>query len=754
MRTLAILTLSAALAASATAQDARPAGTMKTRWAAELNPDSPLPEHPRPSLERQAWTNLNGRWDYAITAKDAAKPDRWEGKIVVPFCAESQLSGVQRHVGPDRQLWYRRSITRPQTRPGERALLHFGAVDWQATVWLNGRELGRHQGGYDPFTLDVTDTLRDGPNELVVAVWDPTDAGPQPRGKQVRNPEGIWYTAVTGIWQTVWLEVVPATHAATVRFETDAAAQDGAQQVLCHLRLNAPFKGTLRVAWKSPAGAAGETTAAVDGPACTAAIQLAKPERWSPASPTLYQATVSLLAGDQVVDSFATYFACRTVGWGKDKHGTNRLLLNGEPLFHYGPLDQGWWPDGLYTAPTDAALRSDIEVTRAMGFNMARKHVKVEPERWYFWADKLGLMVWQDMPSGFATGRRQGQPATDDANFRRELAAVIEARRFHPSIVAWIPYNEGWGQPDAAGTNQTLQATKQHDPARLVGAASGWTDHGWGDWKDMHNYPGPGMFPPMDDRVSVLGEFGGLGLPLAGHLWWDKRNWGYRTYQAKDELHRNYAVLMAKLADLVPRGLAAAVYTQTTDCEGEVNGLLTYDRVPKFDPAWLTQHHAPLYQPPAAIRTTTIAPTAETAPGPQWAFTLDQPADGWERPGFDDSDWRRGAAGFGTEGTPGARVGTRWDRPAIWLRRTFRLDAKPAGRLMLRIHHDEDATVFLNGTKIATLEGYVGDYFALPLDDAARAALRTGDNVLAIHCRQSQGGQFIDAGLVDETRVE
>jgi len=745
---LILFSLLFSAAAAPAADEARPMGEMRTRWAAKVDADAPLPEHPRPSLVREKWANLNGRWDYAIVAKDAPQPEKWDGKIVVPFCVESQLSGVQRFVGAEKKLWYRRSFEKPEAKPGERVLLHFGAVDWDATVWVNGKELGNHKGGYDPFSFDVTGVLKDGTNELVLSVWDPTDAGPQPRGKQVGNPRGIWYTAVTGIWQTVWLEVVPDLHLTRILATGDPATGE------LEISLEAEGPG-------SEGGAGSVITASVevlDGDKVVASgkegtpfeplkIRIPSPRSWSPDSPQLYGLRIKF--GDDLVES---YCVLRTVSWKADKHGINRLFLNGEPVFHYGPLDQGWWPDGLYTAPTDEALRYDIEMTKAMGFNMARKHVKVEPARWYYWADKLGLLVWQDMPSGFASGKVPKEKKADHGNFRRELEAVMAAFRFHPSIVAWVPYNEGWGQPDAEGTNGTLQWVKKQDPSRFIGAPSGWTDHGWGDWKDVHKYPGPTMAPAMDDRVSVLGEFGGLGLPVAGHLWWDKKNWGYRNHKTKDELHSSYATLMANLAGLIPRGLAAAVYTQTTDCEGEVNGLMTYDRVPKFDLKWMKEKHAPLYQSAGLIKPTVIAPTAETGKV-EWAYTLGKPANDWEKPGFDDSAWKRGKGGFGSKDTPGARIGTEWTGKEIWLRRRFTSDAAVKGRLMLRIHHDEDAMVFLNGVQVAQVTGFTTDYIDLPLEADAAGALKKGENVLAIRCSQKQGGQYIDAGLADELRV-
>ncbi len=722
------------------AAEARPHGEMKTRWAAQMNPEAPLPEYPRPTLERANWTNLNGKWDYAITPRGAQQPANWDGKIVVPFPVESQLSGVQRTVGADKRLWYRRDFQKPAA-DGERVFLHFGAVDWEAQVWVNGVEMGVHKGGFDPFSFDVTEALKDGANELTVAVWDPTDRGPQPRGKQVEKPEGIWYTAVTGIWQTVWMETTPAVHLKSIVPYGDPATGE----LRLDLTASAPAKVKVTVTDGGQAVAGGD--ADFQNASGSITLKISDAKAWTPDSPHLYG--LEITCGRDVVKSYAAF---RTISMEKDKHGVNRLFLNGSPVFHYGPLDQGWWPDGLYTAPTDEALRFDIEATREMGFNMARKHVKVEPERWYYWADKLGLMVWQDMPSASASA---GNPPrrTDDDLFRGELDAMIQARRFHPSIVAWIPYNEGWGQPNAEITNAVLQWTKREDPSRFVGAASGWTDHGWGDWKDRHDYPGPGMDPLMDNRASVLGEFGGLGLPVEGHLWWNKRNWGYRDFKTGDDLKKAYGDLMTRLTDLVPRGLAAAVYTQTTDCEGEVNGLLTYDRERKFDHAWLRGVHAPLYEPAGRVLTTVVLPTAETE-AREWAYVTEKPADGWEKHEFDDSAWKRGPAGFGTRGTPGAKVRTEWKERSIWLRRGFELAELPKGALTLRIHHDEDARVFINGRQVARLEGYTGNYRELRLNDEAKAALRQGRNTLAIQVIQTQGGQYIDAGLVEEVRIK
>jgi beta-galactosidase/beta-glucuronidase len=588
MRTL----FAALLATAAFAADWKPAdGPLTTPWTASVKPDRPLPEHPRPQLTRAKWTNLNGLWDYAIRPKDDARPAQFEGQILVPFAVESALSGVKKPLTPDQRLWYRRTFSASPAK-NTRLLLHFGAVDWRTEAWVNGTSVGTHEGGFDPFTFDVTAALKSGATqELVVAVTDPTDTALIPRGKQVLNPNGIWYTAVTGIWQTVWLEPVPVQHIDELSMVPDPDAR--------RLRLSvrgpagADFTATARYKGAVAGRIAGKTNTEVSLP-------IPEPHLWDPDHAELYDLDVALKSGDAV----KSYFAMRTVETRPDEAGHLRIFLNHKPLFLIGPLDQGWWPDGLYTAPTDEALRFDIEAMKKMGFNMARKHVKVEPARWYYWCDKLGFLVWQDMPSAMTTAVpsnvRKGTaadavfPPALAAAWEREWKAIVHSLVNSPSIITWVPFNEGWGQHS---TNEVLKMTKELDPSRLVNGPSGWEDRGFGDFKDMHEYPGPNMFPVMKDRVSVLGEFGGLGLPMAGHLWWDKRNWGYRTFEDQAKLQTGYEGLIEKLAPLVRQGLAAAIYTQTTDVEGEVNGLMTYDRkVMKFDVAKLAQLHRALIQ--------------------------------------------------------------------------------------------------------------------------------------------------------------
>ena len=575
------------------------AGPLMTRWAAEVDSGNAHPEYPRPQMVRDEWLNLNGLWEYAIRPREESLPATFDGQILVPFAVESALSGVMQRVGEDNRLWYRRHFESTDISEGNRALLHFGAVDWHATVWVNGVHVGEHKGGYTPFTLDVTDALvDDGEEEIVVGVWDPTNAGLQPRGKQVSEPRGIWYTPVTGIWQTVWFESVPSSSIASLVITPDIDADvlqvramvrgpDGMDMAGSGLEVRAEALDGDRVVASASGGAGDE----ID-------LEIADAKLWSPDSPFLYDLKVELQRDGETVDAVSSYFGMRKIALGKDESGINRLVLNNEPLFQYGTLDQGWWPDGLYTAPTDAALRSDVEVLKQLGFNMTRKHVKVEPARWYYHCDQLGLLVWQDMPNGDGhIGREDPDLERSEesaSNYMRELGEVIDLLRNQPSIVVWVPFNEGWGQ---FNTDGIMDWVREYDSSRLVDGPSGWTDRGSGDIYDIHAYPGPAMPERESARAVVLGEFGGLGLPVEGHLWRDQDNWGYETFETREELQAAYNALIDELLPMVEAGLAAAIYTQTTDVEIEVNGLMTYDRaIVKFDIEQMARTNRRLYR--------------------------------------------------------------------------------------------------------------------------------------------------------------
>jgi len=560
----------------------KPAGDkMKTSWAEMVDPANVLPEYPRPLLERPVWLNLNGEWEYAILDKGMAEPAQFDGKILVPFAIESSLSGVQKEVGEKQELWYKRSFTIPASWKGKNIMLNFGAVDWLAEVFVNDILIGSHKGGYTPFSFDVTPFLTgNSAQKLVVRVWDPTNRGFQPRGKQVVEPNSIWYTAVTGIWQTVWLEPVPANHVSAIR--SIPSVDTGTVEVTVSTSDNSQINDWVEVTIIDE----GKTIASAKGLAgTTLRLPVRNAKLWSPETPVLYAMKVILFRGGKAIDEVSSYTAMRKISTKRDANGIMRMQLNNKDYFHYGPLDQGWWPDGLYTAPTDEALRFDIVKTKDFGFNMIRKHVKVEPARWYYHCDKEGILVWQDMPSGdlgnqWAPSQYNGgtdKNRTDESidNYYREWQEIMELCVSNPSVVVWVPFNEGWGQFD---TEKVVARTARFDPSRLINPASGGNHRPCGDILDVHNYPDPVMALFDPQRVNVLGEYGGIGLALENHLWWDKRNWGYIQFKDKREVTDEYIKFAKILQDMVKRGFSAAVYTQTTDVEGEVNGLMTYDR--------------------------------------------------------------------------------------------------------------------------------------------------------------------------------
>ena len=700
-----------------------------TRWAADVNPTNALPDYPRPQMVRADWLNLNGVWNYAITAPNVPDVAAYDGIILVPFPVESALSGVMRQLDENHMLWYERQFTVPREWKDKRVRLHFGAVDWQTRVIVNGKEVGRHRGGYEGFGFDITDQLKwSGNEEIVVAVTDPTE-GDQPRGKQSRKPEGIFYTPTSGIWQTVWLEPVPKICIDGLEMIPDVDAQT--------LRLNVAANSlshSLQV--EAVALINGQEVSRVVGaPNSEIILPVHSPHLWTPDDPFLYDLRVTLLDGDRAVDSVTSYFGMRKIALRKGDDGITRMALNDKFVFQIGTLDQGFWPDGIYTAPTDDALRSDIEFLKKSGFNLARKHVKVEPERWYYWCDKLGLLVWQDMPSGNNTtpeGRTQ---------FEVELQRMVEGRRNHPSIIMWVLFNEGWGQYDTERLTGWLQSL---DRSRLVDNASGWTDKHAGNVIDIHSYPGPEAPPHEAERAAVIGEFGGLGLGLPSHMW-STNFWGYLRMTNAQALAERTINLLQRVQILRESfGLSAAIYTQTADVETECNGLLTYDRaIAKLDPA--TVAIANWNSRERKLRV--IAPNALYA-RVTWKYTVNPPDANWAKPGYDDSKWQSGVGGFGANGTPGSVINTPWDTNDIWLRREFVLDSTDLRGARIQFHHDEDAEVYLNGVLAIQAPGFVTSYEELAPNAAALATLKTGTNTIAVHCHQTKGGQYIDAGII------
>ncbi len=547
---------------------------IKTRWYSKVNPSNVLPEYPRPQLARTNWTNLNGLWDYAVTNKNE-NPAKWNGKILVPFPIESALSGVKKRLEPEQQLWYKRTITKPSAKAGDRVLLNFGAVDFDATVYINNREVGGHKGGYQHFTIDVTDALKSGSNELSLKVWDPSDRGPNPHGKQVLNPEGIMYTPSSGIWQTVWMEVVPSVAVesiklvpdidkSTINITVDLSGDESGASVKATVK-----DGTKVVATKTFTGTAG--------------ISIPSQKLWSPDDPFLYDLQLQVVKGGKVIDNVNSYFGMRKIDVRKDEKGIERIYLNNKYTYNLGTLDQGFWPDGLYTAPCDEALLYDIKAIKAMGFNTIRKHIKLEPDRWYYHTDKLGMLVWQDMVNpGNDTpeGRQQ---------FEKECKENIAQLFNHPSITTWVLFNEKWGQYDQQRLTRWM---KSEDPTRLVNGHSGeilyvnnklrspspdaWID---ADMTDVHSYPMPGYVQSKPGMARTLGEFGGIGVPVEGHLWDEfVAGWGYDGVVTPDRMKQQYTGMVDSLVVLEKEGLSASIYTQPFDVESEQNGLITYDR--------------------------------------------------------------------------------------------------------------------------------------------------------------------------------
>ena len=724
-----------------TAEPTAPAWNMKqaplmTDWAQQVDPNNPWPEYPRPQLQRPDWMHLNGVWQWQPgNAADPLPTNNLTGSILVPFCMESAISGVMEH---HERAWYRRTFTVPPAWAGQQVLLHFEAVDWECEPFLNGVSLGIHQGGYDPFSFNITPYLTNsGPQTLVVRVYDPTDStsGPvlAPSGKQHLNPGGIWYTPCSGIWQSVWLEPVPATRIAGVHLVPDIDSQ----QLRIRVDVAGPAAGVSVQA--TAFDGAQQAGSATGQPGSEFSLQVPAPKLWSPDNPFLYDLRLALVTPSNTLDSVTSYFGMRKISLGNHQ-GFVKMFLNDQFLFQFGPLDQGYWPDGIYTPPTDLAMRYDLEQSKALGFNLIRKHVKVEPRRWYYYADKLGLLVWQDMPS-MVEGRTISDASK--ANFEAELSRMITTHWNHPSIIVWTVFNEGWGQYDTVRVVSDVMAL---DPSRLVNCASGWTFYEVGHLEDSHSYPNPSC-PQNDTRAVVNGEFGGVGLGITNHTW--ASGWGYVGATDPADLTARFASFCDQLSSLVHNnGLSAAVYTQITDVETELNGLYTYDR--KVFKPFLRPMQQAITSTYGFYSYTPVVPTSQTM-AQTWRYTTTAPPSNWATTNFSDAGWNSGPGGFGTAGTPGAVVGTTWNTADIWLRRTFDasgLTPQQISNLVFKVHHDETVEIYLNGVLAAAASGYTTAYGTLPLSDAARAAILPGpNNVLAVHCHQTTGGQYIDVGI-------
>ncbi|MCW3062826.1 MAG: glycoside hydrolase family 2 [Capsulimonas sp.] len=731
------------VAGCAHAQDGwKPAhSTIETRWAKDVSPTNALPDYPRPQLVRDQWQNLNGVWEYQPGAEGDALPvgKTLSQKILVPYAVESALSGVMEH--HDR-LWYRRTFTTPASWKGKELILHFDAVDYEAEIFVNGKSVGVHKGGYEAFDYDVTSFLQgDGPQELIVRVFDPTEAGGQPRGKQTTNPGGIMYTPTTGIWQTVWLEPVAKTSIANLKIVPDVDASS------VHLTVNTTDTAPgVKAVVTIKSGKSTVKTVTIDADK-EQTIAISKPKLWSPDSPFLYDLDVKLVQGGATTDQVGSYFGMRKISLGLDK-GVQKMLLNNKFVFEIGPLDQGFWPESLYTPPTEEAMKADISTMKQLGFNMVRKHIKVEPARWYYWTDKMGLLVWQDMPS--PNSYIGNAPPTDHAAFEKQINHVITTHWNSPSIIMWVIFNESQARYDTA---RLVGMAKTLDPSRLVNRDSGAGyetdgDTAVGDVDDVHSYPPPGVSGPSATQALACGEYGGIGFLVKGHRWKTTDGWGYTTVPDPKELEDTYGEYANMLKGFRDKnGLSAAVYTQITDVEIESNGLMTYDRILKCDPKQIAlanhfEYPVPVYKE--------IVPTSEKS-AQTWKYTTDQPAAEWSAKAFNDADWKQGPGGFGHSVASGNPLGTPWETSDIWLRRTFtlpKLSADDLKQLLIRDCHDEDIEVFINGVPAYSHDGYIGNYENRPISAQAIAALvLNGENTLAVHCKQTTGGQFIDVGL-------
>jgi hypothetical protein len=710
---------------------------LMTQWAAEVSPENALTEYPRMQMQRNEWMNLNGLWQFKpSTAADTAPfGQEIKREILVPYPMESALSGVMNHYD---RAFYRKTFTVPENWNGQKIILNFGAVDWESEVFVNGKSVGIHQGGYDPFSYDVTSYLTGtGPQELIVRVYDPTDAKGYPRGKQTLYPGGIMYTATTGIWQTVWLEPVAATASIdNLKIEPDV---DGGR-----LKLTVNTAGTAAGTTVTAAAMDGTTVVGtVSGDANTALyIPIPNAKLWSPENPFLYDLKVDLKDASTTLDTVKSYFGMRKISM-RQVNGVQKIFLNDKDTFLMGPLDQGFWPDGIYTAPTDAALKYDIEQTKALGFNMIRKHIKVEPARWYYWADKLGIMVWQDMPS--ENSYTSNPQPLEKAQYELELKRMVESNYNVPSIVMWCIFNEDQGQYDPA---RLVDLVKGLDSSRLINQGSGGPHANAGDILDVHSYPPPAC-PTSTTQARVCGEYGGTGLAVENHQWNPSGSASYIMVATPEDVERIYDSYATTLTNFkTNNGLCAAVYTETTDVETEVNGFMNYDRVMKVDVAKIKASNEKIIN--KQINYTDVLPTSQ-GQKQTWKYTTSSPSAEWYSESFDDASWNTGLGGFGTASTPAISIGTTWNTSDIWLRKSFNpgaLTAEDLEKLVFFAFYDEDTEIYINGVLAGSVKGYTSGYTEIAINEAGKAAIiPNGNNVIAVHCHQTTGGQGIDVGI-------
>ena len=729
-------------------------GPLMTPWASLVDTNDPLPEYPRPQLVRSNWLNLNGLWQFQPGATNDPVPvgQTLSSQILVPYPMESAISGVMHY---SEFSWYRRMFSVPAAWNGQRIILHLDAVDWQSTVYVNGQIVGIHTGGYDPFSYDLTAYLNGGTNELIVRVYSPEDNGGEPRGKQTLYPGGIMYTSASGIWQPAWLEPVDASGISTLRSIPDV---DNSR-----LRLTVNTYNTAGVTVSATISSNGIPINNTSGiPGTELDIPVPNANLWSPENPFLYDLQITVVHNGVTNDTVTGYFGMRKISL-QTVQGTPQILLNNEAYFEMGPLDQGFWPDGIYTAPTDAALESDLWQEKALGFNAVRKHIKVERQRWYYWADKLGLLVWQDMPSCNSYTGNPSPPPVDPLDYIAELTSMVTNHWNSPCIIMWDVFNEGQGEAGSGnGVGQTntaylVQLVKTLDPQRLVNQASGGSYFGVGDVLDAHSYPDPGD-PLSATQAPVDGEFGGIAWQVNGHLWNPAlAGTGYllaSSVAGIAPLYDSYLNEAVNFKSPAQGGLNAAIYTQITDVENECNGLMTYDRVLKPDPNQIEISNQKVRT--GRFTTTTLVPTSQTDPQ-SWLWTTNTPATNWYAANFNAVGWKTGVGGFGTT-DPGVTPNTAWTTPgSIYLRRSFNpgtLTPQQLANLVFTVYHDEDVALYVNGVPAASAAGYSTAYVSLPLTPQGLAAIiPNGTNVLAVSCHQTTGGQFIDAGLSGQTLI-
>lgn len=757
------ITFSASVAADNPAEWQLKKARIMTPWAEQVNPEAVLPEYPRPQLVRDNWLNLNGIWDFTRTPDRVYNADQtFTNKILVPFPMESAISGLMwrdldnQYI--NKNYLYRRTFTIPESMKGKKILLHFGGVGWLSEVYVNGTKVGSHRGEYDPFYFDISSALTgSGAQELSVFVQDFQNHGGAPSGKQKTNEKVIWYTPSTGIWQTVWLEAVNDVHIEKLVITPDIDRKE----ININTHLSActdDYSVALEVYEKGKF-----ITSAVGLPAgINKALKLPEMKLWSPDDPFLYDLKVRLYKDGKEVDAVDSYFGMRKISKGTFA-GKPCILLNNSYIFQHGVLDQGYWPDGIYTAPTDEALKYDLEIAKKFGMNMVRKHIKVEPARWFYHCDKLGLLVWQDMPNAEGSPRYEGLN-DKQKNFHREMERMVESYYNHPSVVMWVVYNEGWGQPgDKAVVRRGVDIVREMDTTRLVSVASGWHDQEYGDIKDTHWYPDPNLYPnPENKRVAVCGEYGGITLRIDGHQWLGGSNMTYTQVNTSKAFHDLFIRHTERINGLGTEGISGAVYTQITDLEDEENGLMTYDRkVIKVDEEQMQSIAAKIRRNYTHSSIEILPTSQDKTKKASWQYLMtDTPLKNtkWKNSNFNDNGWSTGKAPFGNEvrlkyGHDDQPRIENWKNNYIYMRRTVEfselLTEENLQHLRAKIFHDEDCELYINGTLVGSWTGHVSQYEFKELDvKKLRKAIKIGQpNVIAVYCKQTTGGQFIDIGL-------